>query len=89
MTCASRPGRSASPPGGLEAVISLDQRCAAPDQAMQFAVDGVDFLPQASRLGASMKPLVGPVRQRRYYVRLAPVKAKNAQERLRIPATSV
>ena len=41
-------------PAALRGRDRADQSGAATDRAVQVAVDGVDFLPQASRLGASM-----------------------------------
>jgi hypothetical protein len=68
---------------------AIDQGCAAPDQAMQFAVDGIDFLAQAVETGGVHEAVGCPVRQRRYYVRPAPVKARNLRAACTIPATSV
>ena len=86
LRLAARPERQ--PAGRLGGGDAIDQVRAAPDQAMQFAVDGVDFLAQAVETGG-IHEAVGPVRQRRYYVRPGSRKGKKPQGACAIPATSV
>ena len=78
MTWASRPGRERQSAGRLGARDPADHVGAPADQAVQVAVDGVDFLPQTVESGCVHKA-GNSCAQRRYYVQPPRVKANKPQ----------
>jgi len=78
MTRAFAARAQRQPAGGLGGGDPIDQGRAALDQPMHLAVDGIDFLAQAVESRRIHAGRVIPLRQRRYYVRPARVKARTS-----------